>query len=153
MLISSFGTNDTGRRIVGQIRGGVIGECKKEFETGVFATLETTIKLAKGSVESPVKDVKVEQDVRLLLCISNLAEMKGNTIPKIVNLFENAFELSLTDNLKGIMEIAVSIDDKLFADYTRRRAKVIKEIVKKGILDGIDWSNLKQPFGTHSACL
>jgi exocyst complex component 2 len=46
------------------------------------------------------------------------------------------------------MEIANTIDEKLFADYTRRRAKVIREIVKKGILDGIDWSTLKQPFGT-----
>jgi len=45
------------------------------------------------------------------------------------------------------MEIANTIDEKLFADYTRRRAKMIKEIVKKGILDGIDWSTLKQPFG------
>ena len=36
----------------------------------------------------------------MLLCISNLAELKGSTIPKIVNLFENAFELSFTDNLK-----------------------------------------------------
>lgn len=46
------------------------------------------------------------------------------------------------------MEIAATIDEKLFADYTRRRAKVIKEIVKKGVLEGIDWSTLKQPFGT-----
>ena len=76
----------------------------------------------------------------------------------MVNLFENAFELSFTDNLKvstsshglfqGIMEIENTIDEKLFADYTRRRAKVIKEIVKKGILEGIDWSTLKQPFGS-----
>ena len=36
----------------------------------------------------------------MLLCISNLAELKGSTIPKIVNLFENTFELSFTDNLK-----------------------------------------------------
>jgi len=36
----------------------------------------------------------------VLLCISNLAELKGSTIPKIVNLFENAFELSFTENLK-----------------------------------------------------
>jgi hypothetical protein len=26
--------------------------------------------------------------------------LKGSAIPKIVNLFENAFELSFTDNLK-----------------------------------------------------
>ena len=45
------------------------------------------------------------------------------------------------------MEIASTIDEKLFADYNRRRAKMIKEIVKKGILEGIDWSTLKQPFG------
>jgi hypothetical protein len=51
------------------------------------------------------------------------------------------------------MEIANTIDEKLFADYTRRRAKLIKEIVKKGILDGIDWSTLKQPFGTPSPSL
>src|SRR6202035_143236 len=47
----SFGSNyDPGRRIVGKMRGGVVGECKKEFETGIFATLETSIKLAKGTV-------------------------------------------------------------------------------------------------------
>jgi len=45
------------------------------------------------------------------------------------------------------MEIANTIDEKLFADYTRRRAKALKEIVKKGVLEGIDWSTLKQPFG------
>ena len=44
------------------------------------------------------------------------------------------------------MEIANTIDEKLFADYTRRRAKVIREIVKKGVLEGVDWSTLKQPF-------
>jgi hypothetical protein len=36
----------------------------------------------------------------VLLCISNLSELKGSAIPKIVNLFENAFEISFTDNLK-----------------------------------------------------
>jgi Exocyst complex component Sec5 len=46
------------------------------------------------------------------------------------------------------MEIANTIDEKLFADYTKRRAKVIKDIVKRGIIQGIDWSTLKQPFGT-----
>lgn len=46
------------------------------------------------------------------------------------------------------MEIANTIDEKLFADYTKRRAKAIKEIIKRGILDGIDWSTLKEPFGT-----
>lgn len=61
MLISSFGANDSGRRVVGKIRSGVIGECKKEFETGIFATLETSIKLAKGTVESPAQDTKIEQ--------------------------------------------------------------------------------------------
>src|SRR5436305_12181414 len=45
------------------------------------------------------------------------------------------------------MEIANTIDEKLFADYARRRAKVVKEIVKHGILEGIDWSTLQQPFG------
>jgi len=82
-----------------------------------------------------------------LLCISSLSELKDSTIPKTVNLFENAFEVSFTDNLKGIMEIANTIDEKLFADYTRRRAKVLKGIVKLGILDGVDWATLKQPFG------
>lgn len=58
----SFGTNyDAGRRIVGKVRGGVAGECKKEFETVLFAMLETSIKLAKGTVESPARDVQVEQ--------------------------------------------------------------------------------------------
>jgi len=114
-LMYSFGSNyDAGRRIVGKIRGGVVGECKKDFETGIFATLESSIKLAKGTVESPARSVAVEQvlpvpctegvikiqDVRLLLCISNLSELKSSAIPKIVNLFENAFELSFTDNLK-----------------------------------------------------
>ena len=53
----SFGANhDPGRRVVGNIRGGIIGECKKEFESTIFASLETSIKLAKGSVISPVSE-------------------------------------------------------------------------------------------------
>lgn len=53
----SFGANyDPGRRVLGKIRGGVIGECKKEFESTIFACLETSIKLAKGSVVSPVSE-------------------------------------------------------------------------------------------------
>jgi len=107
----SFTGNDSGRRVVGKVRAGVIGECKKEFEASVFATLETSIKLARGVVESLPQDDKIEQvlsfgvldlcqDVRILLSISNLNEMKGGTIPKLVNLFENAFELSFTENLK-----------------------------------------------------
>jgi hypothetical protein len=63
----SFGSNyDPGRRIVGKMRGGVVSECKKEFETGIFATLETSIKLAKGTVKSPVQDVQVEQVYTLI---------------------------------------------------------------------------------------
>ena len=46
---------------MGKIRGGVVGECKKEFETGIFATLETSIKLAKGTKDSPARNVTVEQ--------------------------------------------------------------------------------------------
>jgi hypothetical protein len=62
-LLCSFGLNyDSGRRIVGKVRGGIVGECKKEFESGIFAILETSIKLAKGTVESPAaRDVQVEQ--------------------------------------------------------------------------------------------
>jgi len=53
----SFGANhDPGRRVIGKIRGGVIGECRKEFESTIFASLETSIKLAKGSVVSPVSE-------------------------------------------------------------------------------------------------
>ena len=59
-MISFGSTYDSGRRIVGKVRGGVVGECKKEFETGIFAMLETSIKLAKGAVESPARDVQVE---------------------------------------------------------------------------------------------
>ena len=62
MLTFSFGSNyDAGRRIVGKVRVGVLGECKKEFETGIFTILETSIKLAKGTVQSPARDVQIEQ--------------------------------------------------------------------------------------------
>jgi hypothetical protein len=57
----SFGSSyDPGRRVVGKIRAGVVSDCKKEFETGIFATLETSIKLAKGTVDSPASDVRVD---------------------------------------------------------------------------------------------
>jgi len=46
---------------VGKTRSGVIGECRKEFETSIFATLETAIKLVKGAVISPAQDDTIEQ--------------------------------------------------------------------------------------------
>ena len=45
---------------MGKVRTGIVSECKKEFETGIFAMLETSIKLAKGTVESPARDTTVE---------------------------------------------------------------------------------------------
>ena len=64
--VCSFGSNyDSGRRIVGKVRTGVVVECKKDLETGIFAMLETSIKLAKGTVESPVRDSQVEQVLTL----------------------------------------------------------------------------------------
>jgi hypothetical protein len=43
------------------VRGGVVGECRKELELSIFATLETSIKLAKGTVKSPATEVQIEQ--------------------------------------------------------------------------------------------
>lgn len=46
---------------MGKVRSGVLGECRKELELSIFATLETSIKLAKGNVRSPATDIQIEQ--------------------------------------------------------------------------------------------
>lgn len=90
------------------------------------------------------------QDVRILLTVSNLSRLKSHIIRKLLGLFEAAYNCSMEDELKTLIDVVDQLDGILFEDYIKRKSSVINEIITNGILKGgIDWYNISKPTEVH----
>lgn len=99
------------------------------------------------------------KDVRLLLTLSNFAELKATTIPQLISQFETAFSIKLIDENKVSLSLRIlllplitqtvrdavsQIDVQLFDEYTKPRTKHIQSLVRNGILSP-DWGKASHP--------
>ncbi|RUP45221.1 exocyst complex component Sec5-domain-containing protein [Jimgerdemannia flammicorona] len=104
--------------------------------------------------DSALKRSKIDvnsMDSRILLTVSNLSHLRASIIPKLVNLFEAAYQTQMTDELKTLIDVVDQLDGILFDDYIKRKTQNITEIVKRGILlDGVDWYSISKPTEVHS---
>jgi exocyst complex component 2 len=110
----------------------------------------------------------LEQDVRLLLVISNLNHFSKVIIPSMVTQLEGAFGVSLvadrqvcvflvecshviiivaSQTLKTVVE---ELDKSLFNGYVKPRTEVIANKIYEAILGGhVDWYRAPQPKGKN----
>ncbi|KAL1921037.1 uncharacterized protein VTP21DRAFT_11672 [Calcarisporiella thermophila] len=90
-------------------------------------------------------------DCRILITISNLTHLKSNIVPKLISMFEAAYQCKLTEETKTIMGVLKQLDNILFEDFVKRKNEVVSEIVRNGILNGgIDWYTISKPTEVHS---
>ncbi|KAI9825071.1 MAG: hypothetical protein M1832_001391 [Thelocarpon impressellum] len=75
-----------------------------------------------------------DQNVRILLTLSNLQATRAETVPQLVTQFENAFSVKLTDESKTIHDVLGQIETRLFQSYTRPIVDELGQIVHDGIL-------------------
>ncbi|OLL22347.1 Exocyst complex component 2 [Neolecta irregularis DAH-3] len=92
-----------------------------------------------------------ESETRILLAISNIALLKNNIIPKLINQFENATVISMTDDIKTLNSSLQQLDVKLFHEFTKRKMSAIAETVRSGILRPlVDWLEMGKPTEVRS---
>lgn len=69
----------------------------------------------------------------MLLTLSNLNHLRGETIPQLISLFETAFSVSLTEESKTIRDVLAQIDTRLFQSYVKSSVENLTKIITDGI--------------------
>ncbi|BFZ60508.1 Exocyst complex component S5 [Saitoella coloradoensis] len=145
----------------------MIGAVRSTFLSGLYTVQQDICSLALSLNATPTATTKKrisavtaeeirevdasDTDTRILLTVSNMAEMKESVIPKLINQFELAFSLGMTEDLRTLINVLEQADDKLFKRYINGKARVVSEIVRGGVLNsGIPWATLSRPVEVHS---
>ncbi|KAG9296285.1 hypothetical protein G9A89_014877 [Geosiphon pyriformis] len=164
LKLQVLGLYRTMRKTAASISDEYLYKIKGAFLDSLYAYLDGLVHLA-FSEYSPLEPIDRESfefiyrskidptkmDSRILLTISNLANLKQLLIPRIVTQFENALRCSLSEDTNTLNGIVDQLDGILFDDYIKRKTTIVRDIVEKGILDGgIDWYNISKPTEVHS---
>ncbi|CAG8621305.1 2618_t:CDS:10, partial [Ambispora leptoticha] len=163
--IASLGfVSDDDNKNTSSIPSDYLHKIKGAFLDSLYSYLDGLVHLA-FSEYSPLEPVDTENfefisrakidpnrmDSRILLTISNLANLKSLSIPRIVSQFENAYQCSMSEDIKQLNDLVDQLDKILFDDYMKRKTATVRDIVEKGILYGnIDWYNISKPTEVHS---
>ncbi|KAK6346813.1 hypothetical protein TWF696_006921 [Orbilia brochopaga] len=81
---------------------------------------------------------KNDPNVRMLLTLSNLQEIKGLVLPQLLEQFENAFGIPLTEDANSVRDTLAQIDTQLFEAYTRPRVEALASTIRTGLISP-DW--------------
>jgi len=79
------------------------------------------------------------QNIRLLLTLSDLANLRTDIVPQLISLFETNFSVKLTDESKTIRDVLQQIDTRLFQIYTKPIADRLINTINTG-LTSPDWA-------------
>lgn len=79
-----------------------------------------------------------DRNVRMLLTLSNLQDLRVHIVPNLTTQFENAFSVKLTEEIKTIRDVLGQIDARLFQSFTRPAVTALRDIIRSGIASP-DW--------------
>lgn len=92
-----------------------------------------------------------EIDIRLLLTMSNLANLTAIYIPKIIRQFSEAFLLDMKADVETLMDVVGQLNTLLLGDYIKRKTEVLSDIIQTGVLGGkVNWLTTPKPTGINS---
>lgn len=124
-----------------EIAPGIVTRLQQAFVTALYAFLEGIVAVA----QSP-DDARRPRDVRVLLSVSNLAQLRTALVPAWIKQFQDAYQTRLTEQ-DEIVQVCARYERDLLQDFVRRKAQTITDIVQQGVLRDIRWGALAQP--TH----
>lgn len=134
-------TNREGKPGLAKIPKDYLEKIKATFLDSLYKFLDGMVHLAL-SEEEQQKPI----DTRILLSVSNLSNLKAQLIGRMVNNFENAWKISMTEDMKVLMDIVNELDELLFAEFIKQKADAVATLIRNGILhSGIDWAHIAKP--------
>ncbi|KAF3918702.1 hypothetical protein AA313_de0207881 [Arthrobotrys entomopaga] len=81
---------------------------------------------------------KNDANVRMLLTLSNLQEIRTQAVPQLLEQFETAFGIPLTEDTNAVKEKLANIDSQLFEAYTKSRVEALYKTIRDGLMSE-DW--------------
>lgn len=116
-----------------------------------FDPLDPNLTTSQKVVEDSRLTVDVQElDTRILLSVTNLAHLKNSVVPGLTKQFQDAFQVSMSEDVKTIEEVAQQLDEILFTDFVKRKGDVVADIFRNGILSsGINWQAIPKPSEVH----
>ncbi|KAI2629488.1 exocyst complex component Sec5-domain-containing protein [Xylaria nigripes] len=109
-----------------------VKKTEDDWITNLDAPVESDAERAlvvAGKGETNVDD----QNVRMLLTLSNLQALRSEVIPNLNSQFETAFSVKLTDESKTIKDVSSQIDARLFQSYTRPVVESLRYTIRTGL--------------------
>ncbi|RMZ87404.1 hypothetical protein DV736_g5369, partial [Chaetothyriales sp. CBS 134916] len=79
-----------------------------------------------------------QRNIRILLTLSNLKALRGEVVPQLVQYFQSAFSVTLTEESTTVKNMFGQTDMKLFRAYTAPTVEQLTTLIKQGICDP-DW--------------
>ncbi|RMZ80342.1 hypothetical protein DV738_g2916, partial [Chaetothyriales sp. CBS 135597] len=80
-----------------------------------------------------------QRNIRILLTLSNLKALRIEHVPQLVQYFQSAFSVTLTEESATVKNMFGQIDMKLFRAYTAPTVEQLTTLIKGGICDP-DWA-------------
>ncbi|WFD33269.1 Exocyst complex component S5 [Malassezia cuniculi] len=136
-----------------EIPAGVVTRLQDAFVAALHAFLDGIAIVAKSHSDSlapalirPAHDTPPSRDVRMLLGVSNLAQLRTALIPAWTKQFQDAYQTRLASEQATVTDVCARHERELLQDYVRRKAQIISGIVQHGIQHEVNWGALSNPM-------
>ncbi|KAJ5228136.1 hypothetical protein N7489_008844 [Penicillium chrysogenum] len=98
-------------------------------------------RVSVGPAQYDVRILTTEQNVRILLTLSNLKALQADHVPQLISNFETSFSVKLTEEAKTVRDVLSQIEDRLFQSYITPTTASLNKTITTGIASP-DW----EPF-------
>ncbi|ANB15361.1 Sec5p [Sugiyamaella lignohabitans] len=112
----------------------------KRFSNGSNLTSVPLADLMDPSVIDQLSPQELTPDLKVLLVLSNLVEIRENILPRLFKYFERSFMTSSKEVSASLRSRTDEMETNLFELYTRQKRSTLSDAVREGILlSGINW--------------
>ena len=135
-----------------EIVPGIVSRLQGAFVAALRAFLDGIAVVAKSPTASAALPLQRDsgvpppsRDVRLLLSVSNLSQLRTALLPAWIKQFQDAYQVRLVQEQEFVVDVCARHERDLLQDYVSRKAQIIGGIVQQGVLGGIQWNALANP--------
>ncbi|ORY80450.1 exocyst complex component Sec5-domain-containing protein [Protomyces lactucae-debilis] len=113
----------------------LVGNIRQQFFKNVYTVTNGLMTLTYQQpplvmyLEADVVLADLDVDAKKLLTLANLGVMRHSTVERMVNSFESAFQVGITEDVGKIASMLKQYDDKIFSNFGKQKALELEGIV------------------------
>lgn len=149
------GSRDSGSSKAAAVPMTFISKVKNAFLDSLYFLLDGLVHLAFSDYEPlPTIDRNRESsrvdpkdaETRILLTLSNLAHLKEDILPRMIDRFDKLYGVATTGDRKTLDEVVAQLDKILMDDLAKRKTEALRMIIQDGLINGgTEWAEGGKP--------